>query len=588
MEPYEPIALSEVDAPSSELDDTLEELVLPLENEPPPVLTPDTRLNFPSGLTLRVLELKQQDAGLCVYSAAVEPDGEYVWLLESHDNSDMLANQARILQQLESPMFPRFVDYAVIEGRAYLVQRVADYQQTLADALLTGQLSLPQTLSILAQVASAMAQLHRLGWVHLGLRPSVIALSKPLQILDLRYATPIGATPQSSFYHAGYSPPELLRGEPVDARADVYALGALLYHSLNGTPLSEYGATLSVWQPPEPIPGAPQILHRCLGCLETRYPTVEALHHDLLRLRRRFMPVPSYQFAAATTIGLSPTRATNQDAYVYFSGTLETETDQLVWSVACVADGMGGMEAGELASKVAVETVLREAVSTLHNAPPLTPEAFAEMARQWAIRANDAVCAALELKGARGGATLLCACMLNQRLAIAHVGDCRLYLLRGEIVQLLTQDHSLAMALALQGEASLDELRHHPDRSKLTRSLGERLSLPDHFVDSLDTVIGAPTLELQHGDVLLLCSDGLWEPVTEPDMQRILLQHSSDLHAAAHALIQLALQRGGDDNATVVLARLELSAPYAASGGEPYAEHRTQAPSGESESEHSG
>ncbi|MCS6919716.1 MAG: protein phosphatase 2C domain-containing protein, partial [Fimbriimonadales bacterium] len=538
MEPYEPIALSETEAPSVEPDDALEELVLPLEGSPPP-LTAAATLCFPSGLTLRILELKQQDAGVYLYTASVEPSGEQVWLYEAHEGMELLNTQAQILQQIKSPMFPRFVDYAQVDGRVYLAVRVAAYQQTLADALRTGELSLAQTLSILAQVAAAVAQLHRLGWAHLGLRPTVIALSKPLQILDLRYVTPFGVAPQTSFYHAGYSPPELLRGEPVDGRADVYALGALLYHSVNGTPLSEHGAALSVWQPPEPVAGVPQILHRCLGAPETRYPTIEALHQDLLRLRRRQMPIPSYHFAAATSIGLAPTRATNQDAYAYLSGALETETDQIVWALTCVADGMGGMEAGELASKVAVETVVREAMSALHNAPPLTPDAHAQMARQWAIRANDAVCAALEAKSARGGATLLCACLLNQRLAIAHVGDCRLYLLRGESIQLLTQDHSLAMALALQGEVNLEAIRTHPDRSKLTRSLGERIPLPDHFVDTLAVVTGAPTMELLPNDVLLLCSDGLWEPVTEPEMLGIVQQHSGDLQAAAHALIQL-------------------------------------------------
>ena len=113
---------------------------------------------------------------------------------------------------------------------------------------------------------------------------------------------------------------------------------------------------------------------------------------------------------------------------------------------------------------------------------------------------------------------MVCACLVGNRLAIAHVGDCRLYLIRAGEARLLTRDHSLAMALVMQGEMELADLRKRPERSQVTRSLGERRPMPDYLVDTLEQVTGKPTMELEVGDTLLLCSDGVWEPLTEEEL----------------------------------------------------------------------
>src|SRR5207245_2289193 len=126
------------------------------------------------------------------------------------------------------------------------------------------------------------------------------------------------------------------------------------------------------------------------------------------------------------------------------------------WSVACLADGMGGMAAGEVASAVAVQAIMAAAAASLTGNRAVSPQDQVRMVKQWASAANEKVCAALEARRARGGCTLLCACLLGKRLAIGHVGDCRLYLLRDGQPKLLTRDHSLAMALVQQGGLALD------------------------------------------------------------------------------------------------------------------------------------
>jgi protein phosphatase len=541
----------------------LEELVEPLEGPAPEPLAAGTVLAAPNGRSIRVIAALSLGGRSSLYE--VESDGEpgKLWLREAVGEAAgaRLRQEGQLLQSLDSPMFPRVLDSFEIDGKTYLATEPVP-GPTLAEAI-GGGLPFSQLLSTLAQAAFALTRLHAQGWALLGLRPAGIALGKPIRLFDLSYATPLGEMPPAPFYHAGYSAPELLTEHPADARADVYSVGAMLFHAVNGRPIAETGAELSVWNPPAPVGGLPQILHRCLGSPESRYPTMQELHRDLLSLARRSAPAVSYSITSATTIGLEPTRTTNQDASAYLTGALHAEAGALPWAMLCVADGMGGMAAGEIASEAAVRAVQAEAAAAFAAGRALPSEEQVRIVQQWVHAANERVCAAMDDRQARGGRTLVCACLIGTRLTLAHVGDCRLYRLRGGEAALLTRDHSLVMARVLQGELPLEEVRRHPDRNQVARSLGDRQSLPEYYVDTLETTTGSPTMELQPGDVLLLCSDGLWEPVLEEEMLHAVHGPEGgptpDLRAAADAMIALALQRGAPDNATIVLLRVEAS-----------------------------
>ena len=290
---------------------------------------------------------------------------------------------------------------------------------------------------------------------------------------------------------------------------------------------------LMAWEPEVPVAGVPQILSRCLGKKETRYGSAAELHRDLIRLVKRLSPPVRYALGAATSIGLEPSRTTNQDAFTYCIGSLVCEEEKHNWLLACVADGMGGMEAGEVASGAAVRSIEAQALAAFSTRSVVSQEAHVGALKKWVQEANDSVISALEKRGAKGGSTLVCACLIGNRLAIAHVGDCRLYLVRAGEARLLTRDHSLAMALVAQGEMNFADLRMRPERSQVTRSLGERRPMPDYFVDTLEQMTGKPTLELGVGDTLLLCSDGVWEPLIEDELVSFVVAHESDLNVCA-------------------------------------------------------
>jgi len=522
-------------------------------------LEPGAVIQGPDGASFRIVRLVKPGVEVNEYEAVAADTEKPVTIREATGaGKARLEHEAAVLEGLDGPMFPRRIAaFESGEKTYHVAEAVAG--PTLAEALAEGKLSFPQILSALAQVAFALTKLHERGWAYLGLRPSAVTLGKPVKLTDFAYATRLGEKPAAPFYHAGYSPPEVLGEHPVDVRDDVYSLGALLFHAVNGQPIAETGVELSTWEPPTPLGGVPQVLDRTLGARDTRYASMAELHRALLRLARRYAPVVHYSIAAATNIGLEASRSANQDAYAYLTGSIESDEGPQPWAMVGVSDGMGGMAAGEVASDAAVRGLITAAAADLGRPKVVTAAEQVEMVRRWMHAANEPAVAAMEKRGVRGGATLVIGCILGRRLTVAHVGDCRLYLVRGDAITPLTRDHSLVMALAMQGEISVEEIRNHPDRSTITRSLGDRHPLPAFYVDTLQQMTGAETLELQAGDILLLASDGQWEPVLEPEMLQTVRQNGPDLHAAAHDLIRLALQRGAPDNTTILLFRLDES-----------------------------
>jgi serine/threonine protein phosphatase PrpC len=204
-----------------------------------------------------------------------------------------------------------------------------------------------------------------------------------------------------------------------------------------------------------------------------------------------------------------------------------------------VADGMGGAQAGEVASRIAVESFQ----------PGLPDGAQAELALATLAQAANARIHELSHANAEQagmGTTLTAVYVGEEEVAIAHVGDSRAYCLREEQLLRLTDDHSLVDELIRQGRLTPEEAVEHPQRSVITRALG-----PEVLVE-----VDTRSFRARAGDVLLLCSDGLTTMVAEEQIAATLLAHPR-LRDAGEALIAAANDAGGRDNITVVLIRLE-------------------------------
>ncbi len=218
-----------------------------------------------------------------------------------------------------------------------------------------------------------------------------------------------------------------------------------------------------------------------------------------------------------------------------------------------VADGMGGHAAGEIASRIAAESVA-EFVAHTEQDDGTWPYAYDETL----TRASNRLMAALKLANTRVleamrkdsrlrgmGTTVVASLIDGNSLSVAHVGDSRAYLIRNEAIERITDDHSWVFEQVQAGMLSADEAERHPLRNVITRALGGALTVvPD-----------ASEIELRDGDIFILCSDGLTGMVPEPEILRIVLECNGDIEAAAQKLIDCANERGGYDNITAVLIK---------------------------------
>lgn len=224
-------------------------------------------------------------------------------------------------------------------------------------------------------------------------------------------------------------------------------------------------------------------------------------------------------------------RQLNQD-YVFASN----EQVGKLGNLFIVADGMGGHNAGDFASKYTVETVVREIKGSVETKPFRIIGKAVRIANELVReRAKEDI----NLYGM--GTTIVIASIENHQLQIANVGDSRLYVINDQIRQ-ITRDHSLVEEMVRMGGMAPETARNHPDKNIITRAVGARDSVEVDFF----------TEDLVKGDIVLMCSDGLTNMLSDEEIRQIVTAKST-LSQKADALIAKANENGGKDNIAVVL-----------------------------------
>ena len=221
-----------------------------------------------------------------------------------------------------------------------------------------------------------------------------------------------------------------------------------------------------------------------------------------------------------------------------------------------VADGMGGHAAGEVASRLAVRAISDFIATTRRDAEitwpydydtTLSPESnrlktAIRMANQ---RILDTISHEKDLEGM--GTTLVGAMLSDGKAYVGHVGDSRAYLIRSEQIEQLTSDHSWVNEQVKLGFLSKDDALRHPFRNVVTRALGSKD----------DVMVDVAEQDLKPDDILMLCSDGLNTMLDDEEIIRLILSKKGDVEAACQALVEAANAKGGEDNVTVVLVRVD-------------------------------
>lgn len=207
-----------------------------------------------------------------------------------------------------------------------------------------------------------------------------------------------------------------------------------------------------------------------------------------------------------------------------------------------VADGMGGHNAGDYASKCTVETVVSEIRNSFEKNPTIIVKKAVETANS---KIRELAAADENLLGM--GTTLVIATVIGKYLQVANVGDSRLYLVGKQGIRQITRDHSLVEEMIRLGGLSREDARRHPDKNIITRAIGAKDEVEAEFF----------TEELEQGDMILMCSDGLSNMLEDKEIEKIIQDEEfPEIKQKAEALINAANNNGGKDNIAVVLVKI--------------------------------
>jgi serine/threonine protein phosphatase PrpC len=228
-----------------------------------------------------------------------------------------------------------------------------------------------------------------------------------------------------------------------------------------------------------------------------------------------------------------------------------------------LADGMGGYNAGEVASGIAVKTILDLVTQACKKEKRAEIESGTGYMRQTIVlrdaihRANKVInqTAQSQPQCEGMGTTLVASLFYDNRVSIAHVGDSRMYRLRGNRFEQITMDHSLLQELVDRGFYSQEEAQRSTNRNYVTRALGVEANVE----------VEVQEIEVQKGDYFLMCSDGLPDMVEDEDIHLTISTFSNDVRTVGEQLIKLTNDNGGRDNVSVVLVRVADAFP--AEGG---------------------
>jgi serine/threonine protein phosphatase PrpC len=464
------------------------------------------------------------------------------------DLGEVFGRVLALSQTISHPAFQRASAGFSDNGRVYLV-----YADEGLKPLGRGAGKGAATMSEADAVASAVQVCQAISFVHRrALRlndicPESVAIAKDgrLKLIGLDYVSNDNELQSEPIFNDGYTAPEIYRGKRVDKRADIFSAGALLYTWLTGARIPseswrEEAGPVQFYPPHVVTPRLENAVRRAIAFNPAdRWQTIDELKTELIALSG------SVRMRAAAMTDVGRVREHNEDSVLAIEYTRDSMVDPAELHLYVVADGMGGAEAGEVASAIAVETIREYIEGKLDGAGAGAAdgaELLAAALEQANSRIIEYVASHPESRGM--GSTGVCALVMPPVASLAWVGDSRAYVLEGSRLRQVTKDHSLVQRLVEIGQITAEEARTHEHKNVITRSLGARQSGPAG-AESL-------ALKLKRGDKLMLCSDGLTAHVEDDQIRDILGRHQ-DPYDAARELIVAANAGGGTDNISVVV-----------------------------------
>ena len=414
------------------------------------------------------------------------------------------------------------------------------------DVWLRKKLSHETALELTYQICKLFQQIHQQGWCIFQIIPPFIQVGSTTKFFDLSNVSLIGEKPTAS-RETEYCAPEIAFNCPISEGMSTYIIGTLLYQAIyQQLPDTKINCNLLDIQP---IPGIYQIINLCLSPILEERISIAQLLKALNETKQTFSNYKvQWNVSSRSTIGLSRQRLHNEDSY----GVQHYSSSYKDGILAVLADGMGGLAQGELASQLAVKTVIETPIDCLTDNEDQCDEWLVSVVK----KANKCVIENVH----KGGTTLSVVWADSRFLRIAHVGDSRIYLIRKKMICQLSEDHSLVSMLLANGEISYQESHQHRQRNILTKCIGIKETLDSGYVQTLQ-VFASNSIFLEQDDIIILCSDGVWDLVYQTELAEIFTGNRN-LKIAVNNTINLVLSRGARDNATIIAMKCSLLNQY--------------------------
>jgi serine/threonine protein phosphatase PrpC len=467
---------------------------------------------------------------------------------ESDDLGELFSRVLALSNSLKHPSFQTAITGFAHGDRIYLVY--PDERLVTLSARSGGiKMSEADALNIGIQVCQAISFLNKRGLRLNDVCPASLVYGPDgrVKATGLDYISNDDELQSEPILNDGYTAPEIYRGKAVDKRADVFSVGCLLYTFLTGERIEAEtwrgeAGPVTFYPPHVVTPEFEQVIRRSLGFKPSeRWTNIDALKAELLKLNSSF----TVRSGALTDVGM--VREHNEDSLLVREYLQQSEVDPAETHLFVVSDGMGGAEAGETASAIAVATIRDYIEAALQKPEKDKTEKDRSQLLQSALEEANRKILEYQVSHpeSRGmGATAVAVLVVPPDPAVvAWAGDSRVYYFdRGRLRQ-LTKDHSLVQRLVEIGQITPEEARHHEHKNVITRSLGARPQGP----------AGAEVLSarLKRGDRLLLCSDGLTAHVEDSQIAGIFAR-IQDPQNAARELVVAANAGGGTDNIAVI------------------------------------
>lgn len=250
-------------------------------------------------------------------------------------------------------------------------------------------------------------------------------------------------------------------------------------------------------------------------------------------------------------------RTLNEDSLAVIELKNMLQSDSTPIGLYMIADGMGGHDAGEEASRIAVEMTTERIIKHFSENHTVLEKRSQQILEEAVFVANEEIYKIARERNSNMGTTITVALLIQTKAFILNIGDSRIYHYSDQKLNLVTQDHSLVYRLYKIGQLQYEEIARHPNSNLILCSVGDpnlKKSLM-HMAEQADHPYYFE-IELERGDGLLLCSDGLWQMIPDSRIQEILSQYDHP-QEAVDTLINLANQLGGDDNISVIFVRLD-------------------------------